>query len=396
MTTQFKVTDGNFAGSDLDDILLRREYISEATLRTWGNNLTGQLGDGTTTARGSPGSTVGSGITWKQISCGYQISSGIKTDGTLWTWGDNTYGQLGDSTTVGKSSPITTAGGGSTWKQVSCGKFHIAAVKSDGSLWTWGGNFNGELGGGAVGSRSSPATVAGGGFNWKQVFAIGTNTSAVKTDGTLWNWGYGGSGFLGNGATADQSSPVTTAGGGTTWIQTSAFAAIKSDGTLWTWGYNATGLLGDGTTTDRSSPVTTSGGGTNWKQVSSSGYHTLGIKTDGTLWAWGDGAGGKVGDNTTSVRSSPVTTAGGGTNWKQVSAGVNFSLGIKADGILWSWGNDTYGQMGITTVLGVGGNFSPGTSSPITAVGGGTNWKQVSCGQHNTRTHAAGIIDLSF
>lgn len=388
MSTQFKVTDGNFSRSDLDDILLRREYISEATLRTWGNNISGQLGDGTATARSSPGSTTGSGINWKQISCGYQITAGIKTDGSLWTWGINTSGQLGDGTTTLRSTPGTTAGGGTNWKQVSCGKTHMAAIKSDGSLWTWGGNAFGELGTNSTTSRSSPDTTVAGGFNWKQVFALGNNTSAIKTDGTLWNWGYGASGFLGDNTTTDKSSPVTTAGGGNTWVQTSAYAAVKSDGTLWTWGGNATGLLGDGTTTDRSSPVTTAGGGTNWKQVSSSGFHTLGIKTDGTLWAWGDGASGKIGDSTTSVRSSPVTTAGGGTNWRQVSAGVNFTAAVKTDGIQWTWGDNTYGQLGDGTTV--------AKSSPITVVGGSTNWKQVSAGQHNTRTHTAGIIDLSF
>jgi len=149
-------------------------------------------------------------------------------------------------------------------------------------LWTWGYNNNGELGTGTTTSRSSPGTTAGGGTNWKQVSSGDTATAAVKTDGTLWTWGYNGYGELGTGTTTSKSSPVTTAGGGTNWNQvsvgTNISAAIKTDGTLWTWGRNENGQLGDGTTTSKSSPGTTAGGGTTWKQVSMGYWNAAAIK----------------------------------------------------------------------------------------------------------------------
>ena len=148
-------------------------------------------------------------------------------------------------------------------------------------LWTWGYNFFGQLGNGAATNRSSPGTTAGGGTNWKQVAGGGNHSAAVKTDGTLWTWGYNFFGQLGNGAATDRSSPGTTAGGGTNWRQVASggnhSAAVKTDGTLWTCGYNVYGQLGDSTTTDRSSLGTTAGGGTNWKQVSGGGIHTAAI-----------------------------------------------------------------------------------------------------------------------
>jgi alpha-tubulin suppressor-like RCC1 family protein len=358
---------------------------------TWGRNTSGQLGDGTTTARSSPGSIAGGG-TWTSLTTGENSFAGIKTDGTLWTWGGNNYGQLGDGTTTARSSPGTTAGGGTNWKQAAVTFVYstqntMAAIKTDGTLWTWGGNAYGALGDGTTTARSSPGTTAGGGTNWKQVVCGLRMVAAIKTDGTLWTWGYNSTGQLGDGTTSTRSSPVTTAGGGTNWKQVAsgydAIGAIKTDGTLWVWGLNNAGQVGDGTVSARSSPVTTAGGGTNWKQVAS-GLQAIGaIKTDGTLWTWGVNDRGQLGDGTITSRRSPGTTAGGGTNWKQVSMGSEFSGAIKTDGTLWGWGMNNYGQLAT-------GLTSPDRySSPIQTVIAGTNWKQVMCGY----TQAAAISE---
>ena len=153
----------------------------------------------------------------------------------------------------------------------------------------------------------------------------GSHTAAIKTDGTLWTWGLGTNGQLGDNTATTKSTPVTTFAGGTNWKQVSGgvnhTAAIKTDGTLWTWGINTYGSLGDNTIINRSTPVTTFAGGTNWKQVIAGSAHCAAIKTDGTLWTWGGGTSGQLGDNTIVNRSTPVTTFAGGTNWKQVSAG---------------------------------------------------------------------------
>jgi alpha-tubulin suppressor-like RCC1 family protein len=205
---------------------VRREYFSDGNLFTWGSNVRGSLGDGGTTSRSSPGTTVGGGTNWKQVSINIssagRFTSAIKTDGTLWSWGDNYYGQLGDGNTFTSTlSPITTTVGGNNWKQTAAGSLHTSAIKTDGTLWSWGGGANGQLGDGTTSTRLSPVTTAGGGTNWKQVACGSEHTAAIKTDGTLWTWGRSNGGSLGDGTTSNRLSPVTTAGGGTNWKQVS-------------------------------------------------------------------------------------------------------------------------------------------------------------------------------
>jgi alpha-tubulin suppressor-like RCC1 family protein len=362
------------------------------TLWAWGHNNCNQLGDGsTTTSRLSPVTPAGGGTNWSQVSGGSCHTAAVKQDGTLWTWGFNSGGRLGDGTTTNRNSPVTTAGGGTDWCQVSGGSADTAAVKTDGTLWTWGCNGSGRLGDGSTTNRSSPGTTAGGGTDWCQASSgCSSHQAAVKTNGTLWTWGQNGGGQLGTGNTTDRSSPGTTAGGGTDWCQVSGgghTAAVKTDGTLWTWGCNTCGQLGAGSTTNRSSPGTTAGGGTNWCQASAGRYNTAAVKQDGTLWTWGFNAGGQLGDGSTTNRISPGTTAGGGTDWCQVSGGDTHTAAVKTDGTLWTWGNNAQGRLGDgSTTL---------RSSPGLTAGGGTNWCQVSTGCAHTAAVRNQVITIT-
>jgi alpha-tubulin suppressor-like RCC1 family protein len=354
-------------------------------LMMWGDNTYGQLGDNTTIKRSSPVQTVTFGANWKQVACGWRTTAAIKADGTLWTWGQN-YAGLGDNTTNSYSSPVQTVAFGTNWKQVACGRYHTAAIKTDGTLWCWGDNNFGGLGDNTGDRRSSPVQTITYAKNWKQVACGWYHTAAIKTDGTLWIWGRNYIGELGDNTTIDRSSPVQTVAGGTNWKQAACgwthTAAIKTDGTLWIWGLNNYGQLGYNTATNKSSPTQTVAGGTNWKQVACGNYHTAAIKTDGTLWCWGWNNG--LGDNTAVNKSSPVQTVAGGTNWKQVSAGSDHTACIKTDGTLWSWGFYFYGQLG--------DNTSNTRSSPVQTVLYGNNWKQVACGSN----HTAAIKDGDF
>ena len=350
----------------------------------WGSNSYGYLGDNTTTARSSPVQTVSGGTNWNQVSSGSNVTAAIKTDGSLWLWGLNSTGSIGDNTTVAKSSPVQTITGGNNWKQTSVGSNQASAIKTDGTLWLWGTNDNGQLGDNTVTNRSSPVQTVSGGTNWKQVsmsalqFGSSSFTAAIKTDGTLWLWGVNTSGQLGDNTTLSRSSPVQTVSGGTNWKQVSVgnnhTAAIKTDGSLWTWGSGGLGQLGDNTTLSKSSPVQTISGGNNWKKISAGNTFSGAIKTDGTLWLWGYNEHGRLGDNTITSRSSPVQTVSGGTNWRQLTVnGVTISgasaFGIKTDGTLWSWGENSSGQLGDNTVT--------NRSSPVQTITGGTNWRQV-------------------
>ena len=359
-------------------------YVTTGSLWAWGAGNEGVLGDNTTQPKSSPVQTVAGGTNWKEVSIfglGAGPSVGIKTDGTLWTWGRNSEGQLGNNATIERSSPIQTVAAGTNWKQVSTGSQACGAIKTDGTLWTWGDNTYGQIGDNTTTRRSSPVQTVVGGNNWKQL-SFGYNCGAIKTDGTLWMWGAGNNGALGDNTTTSRSSPIQTIAGGTNWKQVSVgnltTAAIKTDGTLWTWGRNNYGELGDNTITNKSSPVQTIAAGTNWKQVSASTsfVHCGAIKTDGSLWTWGRNDYGQLGDNTTTNKSSPVQTVAGGTNWKQVSKGSIHAAAIKTDGTLWTWGYNNIGQLGDNTTI--------NKSSPIQTVAGGTNWKQVFGGYSRT------------
>ena len=251
-------------------------FPGEGSLFTWGFGVTGRLGTNDSTNRLTPVTTFAGGTNWKQVNSGYSFSMAIKTDGTLWTWGVNAFGQLGTNDTTSRLTPVTTFAGGTNWRQVAGGIQHAAAIKTDGTLWTWGlGNF-GQLGTNDTTQRNTPVTTFAGGTNWRQVAGGGQHTSAIKTDGTLWTWG----------------------------LNSGAFGP---------------GALGTNDTTNRLTPVTTFAGGTNWRQVGCGGQHTAAIKTDGTLWTWGYGF--STGANTSTSRSTPVTTFAGGTNWRQVGGG---------------------------------------------------------------------------
>jgi alpha-tubulin suppressor-like RCC1 family protein len=364
-----------------DDVFIPADLFRDGNLWTWSVGTNGQLGNADITGRSTPVTTFAGGTNWKQVSAGSLHTAAIKTDGTLWTWGLGSNGRLGNRVNTGNiSTPVTTFAGGTNWKQVSSGATHIAAIKTDGTLWTWGYSANGRLGNRvSTGNINTPVTTFAGGTNWKQVSSGGAHTVAIKTDGTLWTWGNGANGRLGNGATTgNRSTPITTFAGGTSWKQASAgtlhTTAIKTDGTLWTWGRGYSGRLGNANNTDRSTPITTFAGGTNWKQVSCGNAHTAAIKTDGTLWTWGYGSLGILGNGeTTGDRSTPITTFAGGTNWKQVSCpGTQGShtAAIKTDGTLWIWGNGNNGRLGNANTT--------DRSTPVTTFAGGTNWKQVS------------------
>jgi len=373
-------SDGTYSSTvvDIADMFVRKELFLNAGLFTWGFNNFGQLGNGTTVYYSSP-IQVGALTNWKQVfisnvNPNMSFLTSVKTDGTLWACGYNGNGQLGNATTTQYSSPIQI-GTLTNWKQVACGSQSTAAIKTDGTLWVCGYNNAGQLGNGTTNKYSSPIQV-GSLTNWKQVACGYKHTAAIKTDGTLWTWGSDGYGQLGNGTTVRYSSPIQI-GALTNWKQVacgtnssiSYTAAVKTDGTLWTWGSDGYGQLGNGSTSAYSSPIQV-GSLTNWKQVACDVWTTFAIKTDGTLWGFGGGNYGILGNGTSGINYSSPIQIGTLNNWKQVACGYFNVSAIKTDGTLWTWGFNTYGQLGNNT-------YGIHYSSPI-QVGSLTNWKQVS------------------
>jgi alpha-tubulin suppressor-like RCC1 family protein len=374
------------------DYWLFEQFIGDQ-LWAWGDNTFGAVGDNTNTvSRSTPRQEFTSSTNWDQISASDNVLA-VKTNGTLWAWGRDSGGELGDNTSlIDKSTPVQV-GTATNWKQISASSSHSTAIKTDGTLWSWGVNTVGQLGDGTVTAKSTPVQV-GTATNWKQVTAGSTYTLAIKTDGTLWSWGQNSNGQLGDGTIAVRVIPTQEFTSSTNWKQVEAGSghtvAIKTDGTLWAWGRNDNGQIGDNTqgtlgANSRSTPRQV-GTATNWKQVDAGGGTTAAIKTDGTLWAWGGNSAGQVGDNTNASRSTP-TRVGTSNNWKQVSVGLNNIGAIKTNGTLWTWGWNANGQLGDNTLL--------SRSTPIQEFTSSTNWKKISFGANLSVAVKTGV-DINF
>lgn len=352
--------------------------LSLSALFTWGSNASGQLGQGDTVDRSSP-TQVGALGDWSIVAKGgrYHIGA-IKTNGTLWMWGQNESGQVGDSSTANRSSPVQI-GTFTDWTHISLGFSHSLARRSGGTIWTWGEGTGGLLGQVSnTTDRSSPVQI-GTLAIWSDVSAGRLHNLALRTDSTLWAWGDGAYGKLGQVSTnASRSSPVQITG--TTWTKIAAAryhnAAIRSDNTLWAWGYGAAGRLGQvSTNANRSSPVQIAG--TDWESVvSGAANHTHAIRTTGTLWGWGQNAtNGRIGDGSVANRSSPVQI-GTLATWATATNAASHSGAMKDDGTIWRWGDNSAGQVGDGTITDRSspvqiGTLATWTSQGITGPSGG-------------------------
>ena len=344
---QAQIIDG---GEDYSMVI-----CADSTVWTCGLNSDGQLGNGTTGWSPVTAAVQVIGLSnVTDIDAGRFFSIGLRSDGTVWTWGDNWYGQLGDSTTTDRSTPVQVLGL-SNITDISAGSRHAIALRNDGTVWTWGRNSFGELGIGTSDNLAHPAPVQVSGLS--NIIAIsggGSHSIALKSDSTVWAWGSNSNGQLGDGTLTQRTTPVQVSGlsdiiaiaGGP-----SHSMAIRNDVTVWTWGGNLFGQLGDGTTTNSSTPIQVSGL-SNIIAIASGpmGGHSMALQNDGTVWTWGYNGHGQLGDSTTINRSTPVQVSGL-SNVTVIGAGGVFSMFLLSDSTVWASGWNFYGELADGTTI---------------------------------------------
>ncbi len=430
----------------------------------WGDNTDGQLGNNTTISASSPVQSLITGPVWYAASLGGKHAGGITVDGNLWLWGNNSYGQLGNSSVDNQSSPVQTVAGTDLWISLSCGYATTAAIKTDNSLWLWGRNTTGNLGNNTATSVSSPIQTISGGTDWQSVSVGYNHVAAIKTNNTLWLWGLNTSGQLGTNSVISTSSPVQTSLGGSNWVQVSAgqdfTLALKQTGQIYVFGLNSSGQLGSGNYVSTSVPTQITPTANAWFTLKAGSSSSIAIGdynapatpsptpsvtlsptptssttptptetasptpsgtssptptesasptptstltptpsgtssptptetlsptpsgtssptptespsptptatltptpsgtgatpiptpyvTGGYLYLWGQNAAGQLSQDNTISSSNPLQILGNTSNWTQIAAGTNAGGAIKYDGTLWTWGNNSAGELGI-------------------------------------------------
>jgi alpha-tubulin suppressor-like RCC1 family protein len=283
---------------------------------------------------------------WQSVALGPGSACGITITGELWCWGHGNYGQLGIGGTP-ELSPPTRVGTDADWLGVSIDEQHACGIRAGGSLWCWGRNTNGALGYGVATEQADVPRQVSPGSVWKQVQAGRYFTCAIRDDDTLWCWGANGAGQLGISSFVDQPRPITTAPIAATWtalaLGDATACAIRTDRSLWCWGDNVEGQVGDTTTVDRTVPTPVMPG-TMWTAVDVGYQHTCALDANGEAWCWGRNYEGELGDGTVTRRPMPSRVVGG-KPFARIATGGTHSCAATADGELWCWGEGTRGRI---------------------------------------------------
>jgi alpha-tubulin suppressor-like RCC1 family protein len=320
---------------------------------------------------------------WIHIAAASNVTCGIREGNTLWCWGAGAYGALGDGQTVDESQPQQISRPTAGWASVTDGGGHGCATRKDGGLWCWGYNREGELGIGTTVNVARPHQVTSpDAAGWASVTAGPNQTCAIRTDTTLWCWGYNGSGQLGIGNTTTEDLPQqVTSPASTGWTAVSAgysyTCATRDDTTLWCWGWNLEGELGIGNTDNQDQPhQVTVPAADGWASIAASN-HTCATRGDATLWCWGYNGSGQLGIGNSSNQDLPAqVTSPASTGWTSASSGGFHTCATRTHA-LWCWGSNTYGQLGIGSTA---GHYLP----QRVVVPTGTGWSLIALGSHHT------------
>jgi len=355
--------------------------INRNAVVSWGSNNIGELGDGSFTSRSLYGAVSGLGSGFVRIAAGSSFGLALRSDGTVWAWGSGGAGQLGDGTTTSYRTTPAQVTGLSGVVAVAAGTDHSLALRSDGTVWAWGGDRYGQLGDGANSSAQPTPVQVTGLTGVTKIAAGGLFSLALRSDGTVWAWGYNAVGELGNGTTADSNVPVQVTG----LARITAIAAAEGDSAMairtypktgvtsvWTWGSNDAGQLGDGTLSSHLVPEQVTGiGARGIVGIAVGDGFELALGADGSVWAWGADSFGQLGIGPQLTRfTRPVQAIAAGSGIIQLAAGVNHALAVRSNGTELAWGKNSYGELGLGNTDPAGGPVQVsglGGASQVTA-----------------------------
>jgi len=345
------------------------------SLWCWGSNATGQIGNGSTENALIP-TLIASDTAWDKISLGTDHSCGIKNNGSLWCWGDNSHSQLGDEETTASHIPKLISSEG--WSEVSLGNQFSCAINTDNSLWCWGSNNSNQVGNGLTIDASIPTAIAID-SSWNSISSGDAHSCAIKTDNSLWCWGNSdfGQATLNVNAKTPTQEPSESS-----WLNVAAngnhSCAVKNDHSLWCWGFNSQGQLGNSTTTQQTIPTPVVAD-SNWIDLSLGLDHSCAIRDNGSLWCWGNNIQSQLGDGSI-INSTTPKLIGTASNWSNISLGNQFSCGIQTDSsttplsqTLWCWGKNDLSQLG----------HIPADNKTPSQVDVAIDWQSVSAGNNH-------------
>src|SRR4249919_1841539 len=327
---------------------------ANGTVRCWGDNSSAELGVGTTAPRAAPVQVSGLGGGIQAVAAKGLYTCALTATGTVRCWGDNSRGQLGDGTTAQRRTPVAVTGLASTVRSIATGNLHTCALTTAGAVLCWGSNAYGQLGDGTTTQRLTPVPVAGLGSGVRSIAAGGDHTCAVTTAGAVFCWGDNIAGQLGDGTRAQRNMPVAVSGV-SSGVQSIALGyyhscALSTAGAVSCWGYNAVGALGDGSTgdanNDRLTPVAAVGLGSGVREIAAGYEHSCAVTTAGAMLCWGWNVHGQLGDNTTTNRLTPVPVAGLSSGVQALAGGVYHTCAMTTADAVYCWGSNALMQLG--------------------------------------------------
>ncbi|WP_428001138.1 fibronectin type III domain-containing protein [Acidovorax sp.] len=319
-------------------------------VQCWGRNVEGQLGDGSTTNKNTPQPVTGLASGVATIAAGYYHTCALTTAGAVQCWGNNNSGELGDGSTTRKSTPQPVTGLASGVAAIAAGRGHTCALTTAGAVQCWGYNGQGQLGDGSGTNKSTPQPVTGLASGVAAIAAGQQHTCALTTAGAVLCWGDNQYGELGDGSTTNKSTPqpVTGLASGVAAIAAGNFhtCALTTAGAVQCWGYNVDGQLGDGSTTNKSAPQPVAGLASGVASIAAGADHNCALTTAGAVQCWGYNGVGQLGDGSTNRKTTPQPVTGLTSGVAAIAAGYTHTCALTTAGAVQCWGNNGTGQLG--------------------------------------------------